>query len=383
LLSGCCKGKYFKSKNDPIQIEQRIAHKVKSMIVVGFRDEDLDYMLSKNKFGGVILFAQDLLTGVGRNVYSREVLEKNMQKLQNAGIKFIAVDQEGGKALNDDGSVIDLKYRGVNRLYKIDDFNKMPFPGDLLKMKKNDRRKTLNYYAKKIKDLGFTVNFVPTVDIKINKDPDFFLNRKKRILADNVKDVVDVSSDVIDLHRKNGLITSVKHFPGHGSAMNDSHDGFVDITNTWSEKELEPYKSLIAKNKVDIVMVGHLFNAKIDDVHPSSISKNTIDDLLRKKLGYDGVVVSDAIDMQALANKYSLEEIVINAINAGNDIVLHANQMSYDKDIAEKIYNIIIKAVVDGKVAEWRVHKSYKRIEGLYKVFDGAYINKRKLSQVK
>jgi beta-N-acetylhexosaminidase len=345
-----------------IALEKRIGHKIKSMIVVGFRDEDLDYILKQNKAGGVILFTEDLLTAKPRNTYSKQILSKNMKKLKDANIKFIAIDQEGGKALDSKGNVLDLKYRAVNRLYFIDDFNNMPFPGDL--HKKSEMNK-MQYYLNKMKNLGFTVNFSPTVDIAINKDPDFFLNRKKRILADNTSSVTKIAEEIINKHHKSGLLTAIKHFPGHGSARSDTHEGFVDVTNFWKEIELEPYKKLIAKDKVDMIMTSHLFNSNLDKNYPASLSYEVITKLLREKLKYNRVVITDAIDMNALQSKYTLEEIVIKAINAGNDIILHANQMQYDKDIAKKIYTIILDNVANGKIKEESINQSYNRINNI------------------
>ncbi len=363
LISGCSKNKEY--LNLKLETEKKIGHKIKSMIVVGFRDEDLDYMLEKNKLGGAVFFLQDLLTGKNRNAYSKEILLENMKKLKNAGIEFIAVDQEGGVALNKKNELIELKYRGVNRLYNIDNFNDISSSGEFAKMKKSKRKHLMNQYAKQIKGLGFSVNFVPVVDIQINKDPDFFLNRKHRLLGDNATNVAKIAEEIIDIYNQNGILTSIKHFPGHGSALSDTHEGFVDITNTWKEVELNPYKLLIKKDKVDMIMTGHLFNRNIDNIYPASISYNTITKLLREKLNYKGVIISDAIDMNALNKKYTLKEIVVNAINAGTDIILHANQMQYDKDIAEKIYNIILDNISNGKISEDKIHLSYERIKNL------------------
>ena len=135
---------------------------------------------------------------------------------------------------------------------------------------------------------------------------------------------------------KKGILTSLKHFPGHGSSLGDTHKGFVDITNTWQKKELKPYQNLIEDGIVDTIMVAHVMNKQIDSKYPSSLSKKSVTNLLRGKLLYEGVVISDDLQMRAISKHYSLRDTIKLSINAGVDILLFGNQLDPTKIISVK-----------------------------------------------
>ncbi len=121
---------------------------------------------------------------------------------------------------------------------------------------------------------------------------------------------------------KNGVLTSLKHFPGHGSSLGDTHKGFVDVTKLWKPIELEPYKKLNEKGEIDTVMVAHVFNKKLDSKYPATLSNKTVNGLLRQKIGFDGVVITDDLQMGAIANRYGLRNTPKSATKAGDDLLL-------------------------------------------------------------
>jgi beta-N-acetylhexosaminidase len=170
--------------------------------------------------------------------------------------------------------------------------------------------------------------------------------------------------------RDNGMLSCLKHFPGHGSAANDSHLGLTDVTKTWVSSELEPYRMLIKKNNIHSVMSSHIYNATIDSLYPASLSPNFIEKKLRKELNYNGVVISDDLQMGAISNYYSLEEIVIQSINAGNDILIFSQYFNPDIKLPEKVVQIIKDAVKSGKISEQRINESFERIIKLKKNLD-------------
>jgi len=157
------------------------------------------------------------------------------------------------------------------------------------------------------------------------------------------------------------VISCLKHFPGHGSAKGDSHEGFVDATNTWSELELEPYKRLLHKTKM--IMTAHVFNKNLDDTYPATLSYNTNTKLLREKMGYDGVIIGDDLQMGAIKEHYSNEEALKLSINSGVDLIMYCNQLGDDK--AEDIIEIIYKLIKNGEIAQERIEESNKRIDRL------------------
>ena len=170
--------------------------------------------------------------------------------------------------------------------------------------------------------------------------------------------------ETIKQHRAKGILTCLKHFPGHGSSQDDSHYGIVDATETWSELELEPFSQLISQDLVDLVMTAHIVNRELDVHWPATLSNEIIQGILRKKLKFDGVVISDDLDMEALVKVHSEEEICVQVIEAGVDLLLFANHQGR-ADRFEKIVDYIETAVRNGEIEQDRIEESYKRIKRL------------------
>ena len=172
----------------------------------------------------------------------------------------------------------------------------------------------------------------------------------------------------IAAHHASGLLTALKHFPGHGSSTADSHEGFVDITKTWQKTELDPYRTLLAEDAVDMVMVGHLYHADYTDAGtqtPSSLSPQWIDGVLRGELGYDGVVISDDLEMGAIRDHFTLTETVTKAVRAGVDVLLFSNTAKYHAGLGKEILDILLaEAKADPEFAA-RIEQSYARIVAL------------------
>ena len=164
-----------------------------------------------------------------------------------------------------------------------------------------------------------------------------------------------------------GIIPTLKHFPGHGSSTTDTHLDFTDITASWSEKELEPYSALIASGYHDPIMTAHVFNGKLDPVYPATLSKAILNGILRTRLGFKGVIISDDMQMKAIADRYGLETAIRLAIDAGVDILLFGNNTSYDPAITTKATEIIRSLLKKKIITEERIDRSYQRIMELKK----------------
>ena len=174
-----------------------------------------------------------------------------------------------------------------------------------------------------LRSSGFTTDFAPVVDVNVNPQSPA-IGALGRSYSSNPQTVALHSQAFIDQFHVRGLMTTLKHFPGHGSATTDSHQQLPDITETWADSELIPYRSLIGSHSVDMVMVGHLYNAHIDSLYPTSLSKRAITGLLRDTLGYQGVVITDDLyNMKAITDLYGREEAASLSINAGTDILLY------------------------------------------------------------
>jgi beta-N-acetylhexosaminidase len=173
-----------------------------------------------------------------------------------------------------------------------------------------------------------------------------------------------MAREVVKEHRKFGVVTALKHFPGHGSSKEDTHFGIADVTNTWSERELEPFKRLIKEGYADGVMTSHIVNKKLDASGlPGTLSKDILDGILRKKLGYNGVVFSDDMQMHAISKNYGLEETVRLAINAGVDIMCFSNNIQgSDVRTVDIVHGLIRQMVTKGEITPKRIDESYRRI---------------------
>jgi beta-N-acetylhexosaminidase len=167
---------------------------------------------------------------------------------------------------------------------------------------------------------------------------------------------------VIEELHKQSLYTTLKHFPGHGSSTSDSHQGFVDVTNTWSAIELIPYENIINAGAADFIMTAHIFNSNWDADYPATLSKNVITGILREQLGYQGVVISDDMNMKAITDFYGLEQALKLSINAGVDIIVFGNNLIYDEEIASKAIAIIKELVDNGEISKDRINEAYDRI---------------------
>jgi beta-N-acetylhexosaminidase len=177
--------------------------------------------------------------------------------------------------------------------------------------------------------------------------------------------VTQLARAFIVAHRDAGIVTVAKHFPGHGSSRADSHRTLADISETWKEIELEPYRRLAKEGLLDAVMIGHLYHPRFSDGArlPASLSGRAVQALRSKGyIGFQGVVVSDDMEMGAVRETYSLEERVIKAVNAGTDLVVFSNEKSRDAELGVKVHAIISAGVKDGRVSRARIEQAYGRI---------------------
>lgn len=331
------------------------------MILIGFRGTELSSAdsvyrdLKERNIAGVVLFDRDVITGNrSRNIVNpTQLLQLSSDIIGNASTApIIAVDQEGGL---------------VSRLKESKGFPESvsaEYLGDL------DNEDSTRHYARIMAQefmvVGTNTNFAPVVDVNTNPDNPV-IGKLERSFSSNPEKVTEHAGYVIDEYSKEGVLSVLKHFPGHGSSTTDSHLGFTDVTDTWSEKELIPYRKLFAEKEIHAVMTAHIFNANIDSVWPATLSDKTINGLLRDSLGFEGVVFSDDMQMDAIRAEYGLETAIQQAINAGVDILIFGNNLVYDPDIAEKAVDIIQKLLREGKVEKETVEQSLARIEKLKK----------------
>ena len=234
---------------------------------------------------------------------------------------------------------------------------------------------------------GINFNFAPCVDIDGGSQCSV-IGGLERSFGQDPNQVIEYSKQFINAHKKHNIISTLKHFPGHGFAQNDTHKGLTDTTDLANiDLELKPYSDLLPNSTNTAVMTAHIINRNLDENgYPATLSKKIITGILREALNFQGVVVTDALEMGAIRNYYSLEDVVYRSIDAGNDILVFTrNSASFinseDNDSWEitpqKIVNIIEYGVLNGTISQGRVEESYSRIMQLKKLleFNNAEIN--------
>ncbi len=338
-----------------VSLEQKIGQ----MLMVGFHgtsakpDSKICRDIKRYNLGAVILFDYNPVDkSKPKNIASKAQVAKLTRELQACsrdGKLLIAVDQEGGRVQR-------LKSR-----YGF--YGKFPKAADVVKA--GNMKLTYEQMAKELKSVGINYDLAPVVDLDINKK-NHVIHGLGRSFGEDPKTVAKYASIFIDAMHRYGVLTSLKHFPGHGSSVGDTHKGFVDVTHLWKPVELEPYRLL--KDKADTVMVAHVFNKKIDPKNPATLSRKTVEGLLRKKIGFEGVVITDDLQMGAISKKYSLKETLRLAINAGDDILLFGNQLDPRKVVSTKeLVETVMVLIKEGRVSEARIEESYARIRRLKK----------------
>lgn len=337
-------------------MSESIERKIGQMIMVGFRGTKLDSNsiicedISKGRIGGVVLFDYDVPSQTPlRNIQSTRQLKELTQSLQSFAETplFIGIDEEGGQ-------ISRLKpERGFLDTFSHQEFGEK----DCLAFTRENALKM----AAQLDKLGINLNFAPCVDLNLfPKNP--VIGSKGRSFSNDPDKVTRHAKEFIKAFRQHRVMTVLKHFPGHGSSKQDSHLGFVDVSGTWQQEELIPYRRLIQEHFVDAIMTAHIFNASLDNNFPATLSFSVISQLLRKALPFQDVIFSDDLQMKAVSEHYDFQEAVVNCINAGVDVLVFANNSIYDEKIARKVIRIIVKALENKRIDEQRVVDSYNRI---------------------
>ena len=322
-----------------------LEEKIGQLLIVGFEGTEINKnivgFIDELKVGGFILFS--------RNIEDENQTLKLLNNIKEANSNndiplFLSIDEEGGR---------------VSRLPK--SFTKLP---EAVKLgKKNNKDISYNYgkiLGERVKSLGFNVDFAPVLDINSNPNNPVIGNRS---FGNTVDLVVDNGIQVMLGIKDTNIISSVKHFPGHGDTSIDSHVNLPTVNKSMEElekMELIPFIRAIEED-ADMIMVAHILYPAIDREYPSTMSEKVIQDLLRDKLNYKGVVVSDDMTMGAIVENYSLEEATLRFIKSGGDIAL----ICHGKDNPKKVIEYIKESVNTGILDEENIDEKVYRILNL------------------
>ena len=359
LTTGCGLHNPFTSKAEPVtyesvaqselspeeKVDKLVANmsdadKVGQLLMIGIHgktlNDDAKFMLNEYRVGGIILF--------DRNMESKDQVKSLITDINKTGKSagltplFIGIDQEGGAVARMEDQLI--------KVPPAEELGKEPIEQAVSLAKQS---------GTELKDLGFNINFAPVADLGLTYGRSFSTN------PDDV--VVRYASAVGKAYDEAGLWYSYKHFPGIGKTDVDLHadTSVVPVSKeTLLNEDTKVFVDLIKQSKPNTyaIMVSHAMYPQIDADHPSSLSKAIITDWLRKDMGYNGVVVTDDMDMGALAKHYTFGDMAVQSILAGSDILLVCHEYEH----MQEAYNGLMKAVKDGRISKERLDESVKRI---------------------
>jgi beta-N-acetylhexosaminidase len=333
--------------------------RIGQMLLVGFRGLTVDQAseiaadIHDRNLGGILLFDTDQpMHSAVRNVQSPAqltALVAGLQALADTPL-LVAIDEEGGL---------------VARLDEDHGFPPTTSAADL--GARDDVTFTTEagrQIAETLASVGVNLNLAPVVDLNVNPANPIIGALGRSFSADPA--VVTAQAEAfVSGHRAVGVHTTLKHFPGHGSSTGDTHLGVVDVTATWSRKELEPFANLVRDGMADAILTAHVFNGTLDPDNPATLSQATITGILREEIGWDGVVISDDMQMGAIRQAYGYPDAVRLAILAGVDILTIAQQQVFEPGIVATTIDLIEGMVGDGSLTEARIDESYARIQAL------------------
>ena len=337
--------------------------RIADLLLIGFTgtqvagNEEVRRLVCDVKVGGLLLFER-YTSGQPRNMVSPEqvtTLTRDLQALamQCAGRPlFIAADAEGGRVMRLSPRLGYPPTRPAQELGERDD------PA----LTRAEARRM----GAMLREAGINWNLAPVVDVAVNPQNPAVVALGRTYSADPAKVAAHAEAFVAGMHDE-GVLTALKHFPGHGSSRSDSHHGFTDVTDTARlSAELRPYRILIADGMADSVMTAHVFNRGLDPWDPATLSPYTVRRLLRGWLHYRGVAVSDDLLMGAIAQHYGLEDAAVRALDAGVDVLLISQNMGrVDDRAAERVVAAITRAIAEGRLSESAITAAVARVDTL------------------
>lgn len=328
-------------KAETILSKMTLKEKIGQMMVVGFQspepDAHIKKMITKYHVGGVIFYDRNM-----QNPKQVAKLTNNLQDLaQESGEEvplMVSIDQEGG-------TIVRMK----------DKVSSIPSQQEL--GKKNDENlvyETANKTGTELAAMGINLNFAPVLDLSTTDSRSFGENPEKATTFG--KKTIQGLADA-------GVTSALKHFPGNGRSNVDPHvetssvqANKVDLQN----KDIYPFTHIIqdVDNNQFFVMVTHIKYPAYDKENPASVSSVIMQDLLRQQLGYQGIIVTDDLEMGAVSKYFTYEDLGVKAVKSGADVLLVCHTLENQ----EKVFNGILKEVKNGKISEQQIDESVTRI---------------------
>jgi beta-N-acetylhexosaminidase len=356
LGGGCCPWQASAEAASPglVSLDQMIGQ----MIVMGFKGAEpnapgaqaLAEWLRSGLVGGVIFSDGNLVSP-----QAAERLTRFFRAAAHPSVPFLCVDQEGGV---------------VVRLRAERGFAPLPAAKAVATRSAHDAELLYERTAGELCRLGFNVNFGPVVDLAVNSDNPI-IEALGRSYGADPETVVKYAKAFVNAHRRNHVLTALKHFPGHGSTSLDSHLSLPNISGIWRRDELRPFAELARAGYADMVMVGHLVHDELTGRgRPASLSALAVQGLLRERLGYAGVAVSDDMQMGALRHFFAPDECILLGVEAGIDLFIYNNRDYPDPQMPGRFHRVVKAAIDDGRLKPARVEASFRRLRQLKQKLD-------------
>lgn len=364
ILSAICAFPEAAENQPPVKAQApTLDQMLGSMLMFGFRgaalapDDEFLKMVSDGKIGNMVLFDRDVTKGGERNINSKVQVQGLTKTLIDAAPfpLFISVDQEGGQ---------------VRRLKPQKGFMDLPSAQAMAQRNATATRELAAAIGAELKSLGINMDLAPVLDVDSNPfNPG--IGRLGRSFSSDPGQVVQHAL-AFGLGLANaGVVPVLKHFPGQGCATEDSHLGLPDITQCWNpEIDLRPYAEIFSSGWPGAVMIGHMLHRGFDGELPSTLSKKIITGLLRNGLKWQGVIISDDMQMKAVAGSRELKETLWLAIDAGIDILLFGNNLEWDAALPQKVWDALKALQADGRLTEERIKESWQRISALHAAYN-------------
>ena len=294
--------------------------------------------LEQRPVGGIIYFANNLVT-LDQTTEMIANIQAFSTELTGRGL-FIGVDEEGGTV---------ARVADTLGTTAFDDMAVYGQEGNA-----DTAYEIGATQAEELSALGFNVNFSPVADVLTNEENTVVKDRSFGSDADTVSAMV---SAVVSGLTDGGMLSAPKHFPGHGSTGEDTHNGYASSDRTIEDLEacdLKPFQAAIDAG-APMIMVGHMTMTEIDPDHPACLSGTVVTGILRQQLGYDGIIITDAMNMSAIADYYTSAEAAVAAISAGCDMLLCISNI-------DSAVNAVLEAVESGTIQESAINASVLRI---------------------
>ncbi|MGE4339012.1 MAG: glycoside hydrolase family 3 N-terminal domain-containing protein [Pigmentiphaga sp.] len=350
--------------------EPTLDQKIGQMVMMGFHGtsaadpgvQTMQEHFREGRLGGVVFYRYNIIEPEQVQALNSAFASASTQALP----VLRAIDQEGGR---------------VQRLSAANGFRSHPsaeaVAGTLTPAQAYELYRD---QARLVRDAGFNFNLAPVADLRgIPGDPagdpgSPVIGGLERAFSSDPATVALYAGEAVRAHRAEGVLTSLKHYPGHGLARGDSHRGLVDITDDYQPIEREPFRALIGAGLADSVMGAHLVHRGVDAEFPVTLSSRYLGPWLREQDGFGGVIVTDDLHMGAIQRYHDFEEIVIRAIQAGNDLLIFSNNPAAAPevegfeprhDLPLQVIAVVRAAIERGELTEARIEWSYQRLQTL------------------